>query len=101
MTMVVWPDARVPKVPFRISDAHPRLTAAIEAGLLGASWQRCRVHAMRNALGLGPKGAQHMVAAAIRSIFEQPDDVGEHGLHKPRRLGCPPASRLLQPAQLP
>lgn len=57
-----------------ISDAHPGLTAAIEAGLLGASWQRCRVHAMRNALSLVPKGAQSMVAAAIRSIFEQPDE---------------------------
>jgi putative transposase len=57
-----------------ISDAHVGLTAAIEASLLGASWQRCRVHAMRNALGLVPKGAQSMVAAAIRSIFEQPDE---------------------------
>lgn len=57
-----------------ISDAHAGLTTAITASLLGASWQRCRVHAMRNALGLVSKGAQSMVAAAIRSIFEQPDE---------------------------
>ena len=57
-----------------ISDAHAGLVAAISACLLGASWQRCRVHAMRNALSLVPKGAQSMVAAAVRSIFEQPDE---------------------------
>lgn len=32
-----------------ISDAHEGLKAAI-ARVLGATWQRCRVHAMRNAL---------------------------------------------------
>jgi len=39
-----------------------------------AAWQRCRVHATRNALGLVAKAAQGMVASAIRSIFEQPDE---------------------------
>jgi transposase-like protein len=57
-----------------ISDAHPRLTAAIEATLLGAAWQRCRVHFTRNALALVAKGAQGLVASAVRSIFEQPDE---------------------------
>src|SRR5215210_871438 len=32
----------------------------------GASWQRCRVHFMRNALSLVPKAAQQMVGATIR-----------------------------------
>ena len=32
------------------------------------------MHATRNALGLVMKGAQGMVASAIRSIFEQPDE---------------------------
>ncbi len=34
----------------------------------------CRVHATRNALDLVPRGSQDMVAAAIRSVFEQPDE---------------------------
>ena len=34
------------------SDAHRGLKGAIEAVLVGASWQRCRVHFMRNALSL-------------------------------------------------
>lgn len=56
-----------------ISDAHEGLRQAIAAVLGGASWQRCRVHFMRNALSYVPKGAQPAVAAAIRSIFAQPD----------------------------
>lgn len=57
-----------------ISDAHPGLVAAVEATLLGAAWQRCRVHFTRNALAVVPKGAQSLVASAIGSIFTQPDE---------------------------
>jgi putative transposase len=56
-----------------ISDAHAGLKAAIEAVLLGASWQRCRVHFLRNVLAQVPKGHAEMVAAAIRTVFAQPD----------------------------
>jgi putative transposase len=56
-----------------ISDAHAGLKAAIGVVLQGASWQRCRVHFMRDALGLVPKSAQQMVAATIRTVFAQPD----------------------------
>jgi putative transposase len=55
------------------SDAHRGLKGAIEAVLQGASWQRCRVHFMRNALSLVPKAAQQMVGATIRTVFAQPD----------------------------
>lgn len=55
------------------SDAHGGLKAAIGSVLQGASWQRCRVHFMRDALGLVPKSAQQMVAATIRTVFAQPD----------------------------
>ncbi len=55
-----------------ISDAHTGLKAAIGAVLIGASWQR-RVHFMRNVLARVPKGNAEMVAAAIRTIFAQPD----------------------------
>ena len=56
-----------------ISDAHAGLKAAIAAVLLGAAWQRCRVHFLRNVLAQVPKGHAEMVAAAIRTIFAQPD----------------------------
>lgn len=56
-----------------ISDAHEGLVGAIEAVLIGASWQRCRVHFMRNVIAQVAKGAQAMVAATVRTIFEQPD----------------------------
>jgi putative transposase len=56
-----------------ISDAHTGLKAAIEAVLIGSAWQRCRVHFMRNVLARVPKGNAEMVAAAIRTVFAQPD----------------------------
>jgi len=56
-----------------ISDAHQGLKSAIAAVLQGASWQRCRVHFVRNALALVPKTAAQMVAATIRTVFVQPD----------------------------
>ncbi len=55
------------------SDAHRGLKGAVETVLQGASWQRCRVHFMRNALSLVPKAAQQMVGATIRTVFAQPD----------------------------
>ncbi len=56
-----------------ISDAHEGLRASIERVMLGAAWQRCRVHFMRNVLAKVPRGSAEMVAAAIRTIFAQPD----------------------------
>ena len=55
-----------------ISDAHQGLKAAV-AKVLGATWQRCRVHFMRNALAHVRKGQREMVAAAIRTAFVQED----------------------------
>jgi len=55
------------------SDAHEGLKAAIREVLAGSSWQRCRVHFMRNVLANIPKGSKAVVAAAIRTIFAQPD----------------------------
>jgi putative transposase len=62
-----------------ISDAHAGLKAAIAAVLLGASWQRCRVHFLRNVLAQVPKGHAEMVAAAVRTIFAQPSPVHVRG----------------------
>jgi transposase-like protein len=58
-----------------ISDAHDGLKHAI-ARVLGAAWQRCRVHWMRNALAHVPKGQQTVVAAALRQAFLQADQEG-------------------------
>jgi putative transposase len=57
-----------------ISDAHRGLVLAIRETLLGAGWQRCRVHCTRNAQELVPRAAAGMVTSAIRSIFEQLDE---------------------------
>jgi transposase-like protein len=54
-----------------ISDAHEGLKAAIRR-VFGATWQRCRVHWMRNALSYVAKTQQSM-AAALRQAFIQPD----------------------------
>jgi putative transposase len=55
-----------------ISDAHEGLKAAIRR-VFAASWQRCRVHWMRNALAYVTKAQQTVVAAALRQAFIQPD----------------------------
>lgn len=61
-----------------ISDAHQGLRSALAAVLAGASWQRCRVHFVRNALALVPKSAAEMVAAAIRTVFAEPEPASAH-----------------------
>jgi putative transposase len=55
-----------------VSDHHRGLMNAIDATMIGAIWQRCRVHFMRNVLAKVTKGSTEMVAAAIRTIFVQP-----------------------------
>lgn len=59
-----------------VSDAHEGLKHAIARVLTGTTWQRCRVHWMRNALAHVSKGQHTMVAAALRQAFLQPDQAG-------------------------
>jgi len=56
-----------------ISDAHEGLKKAIQAVFGGSSWQRCRVHFMRNVLSQVSKAQQPMVSAAVRQIYFAPD----------------------------
>lgn len=56
-----------------ISDHHRGLMNAIDKVMIGSAWRRCRVHFMRNILANVPKGQTRMVAAAIRTIFSQPN----------------------------
>jgi putative transposase len=53
-----------------ISDAHEGLKAA-GSKVLSATWQRCRVHFLRNALAHAGKGQRQMVLAAINTAFTQ------------------------------
>ena len=55
-----------------VSDHHSGLKAAIAKCFVGAAWQRCRVHFMRNVLAKVNRANGDMVAAAIRTIFAQP-----------------------------
>lgn len=61
-----------------ISDAHEGLKESVATVLNGAAWQRCRVHFMRNVLAHIPKGDKSMVAAALRTIFAQPNQEAAH-----------------------
>jgi transposase-like protein len=55
-------------VQLAISDAHPGLKAAL-GQVLGAAWQRCTVHLLRDCLG-HPRRDQHgLLGALIRPIF--------------------------------
>jgi putative transposase len=53
-----------------ISDAHEGLKAAA-AKVLSCTWQRCKVHFLRNALAHAGKGQRQMVLALINTIFAQ------------------------------
>jgi putative transposase len=53
-----------------ISDSHEGIKAAVSK-VLKATWQRCRVHFMRNALAYAPKTQRRMVSAAIATVFAQ------------------------------
>ncbi len=60
-----------------ISDAHEGLKKAINKCFQGASWQRCKVHFVRNLLAKVKRSEADVVAAAFRSIFvgTDPDEV--------------------------
>src|SRR6201998_43613 len=55
-----------------VSDAHEGLKAAITK-VLGATWQRCRVHFMRNAMAYAGKTQRRIVSAWIGTAFAQDD----------------------------
>jgi transposase-like protein len=59
-------------VQLAISDAHPGLKAAI-ARVLGAPWQRCTVHFLRDLRGHCRKDQHDALGALIRQLFTAPD----------------------------
>ncbi|RME56641.1 IS256 family transposase [Candidatus Parcubacteria bacterium] len=56
-----------------VSDAHEGLRRALGKVFPRATWQRCRVHFMRNLLAHVPQKDKKQVAAWVRTIFAQPD----------------------------
>ena len=55
-----------------VSDAHEGIKAAV-AKVLSATWQRCRVHFMRNALAHAGRSGRRVVSAFIATAFAQDD----------------------------
>ena len=55
-----------------ISDAHEGIKGAVSK-VLNATWQRCRVHFMRNALAHAGKSGRRVVSAFIGTAFAQDD----------------------------
>ena len=53
-----------------ISDAHEGIKAAVSK-LMNATWQRCRVHTMRNALAHAGKSSRRVVSAFMATAFAQ------------------------------
>jgi transposase-like protein len=53
-----------------VSDAHEGIKAAI-GKVLNATWQRCRVHFMRNVLAHAGKSGRRVVSAFIATAFAQ------------------------------
>jgi len=93
----------VKTVQLVISDAHEGLKSAISQVFSGASWQRCRVHFMRNLLAKSPHRDKAAVADAVRLIFDQPSlPSAQTQLHQlVEKLGqvYPDAARLLCEAE--
>jgi len=55
-----------------VSDAHEGIKAAV-AKVLATTWQRCRVHFMRNALAHAGKSGRRVVSAFVATAFAQND----------------------------
>src|SRR5499433_475296 len=58
-----------------ISDAHEGIKAAV-AKVFNATWQRCRVHFMRNVLAYAGRQGRRVVSAFIATAFAQNDAEG-------------------------
>ena len=86
-----------------VSDAHEGLKKAVGQVFAGASWQRCRVHFMRNLLAHVPKRDKRAVADAVRLVFDQPDRITAgiqlQKLAQNLRSYYPEASKLLEEAE--
>ena len=56
-----------------VSDAHKGLVKAVQTSFIGCSWQRCKVHFMRNILAHLPAKGKAAFADRLKQIWLQPD----------------------------
>ena len=85
-----------------ISDAHEGLKAAVRK-VISASWQRCRVHFMRNVLVHAPAGQRRVASALVATIFAQTTERAARGQWRtvadPLREHFPKIARLMDEAE--
>lgn len=62
------------KVWLIVSDAHKGLVKAVRESFIGCSWQRCKVHFMRNILAHVSYRDKQDFAARLKQIWLQPDE---------------------------
>ena len=65
-------------VEYVVSDDHPGLKAAISKLLPGASWQRCYVHFLRNALDHLPRKVQDDCLTELKWLYDRRDLAEAH-----------------------
>ncbi len=63
------------RIALCVSDAHAGIQAAVRKEWLGASWQRCKVHFMRNILAKVPHKEKGRFAAHLKQIWLAPDKI--------------------------
>ena len=56
-----------------VSDAHQGIQNAVKNELTGCSWQRCKVHFMRNILAYVSPKSKELFASRLKQIWVQPD----------------------------
>ncbi len=56
-----------------VSDAHSGLKKAVSESFSGSSWQRCKVHFMRNILSKIPNKSKELIGKKLKLIWEQPN----------------------------
>lgn len=81
-----------------ISDAHSGLVSAVKREFPGASWQRCKVHFMRNRLAHVPQRDRKAFSAELKEIWLAPDEaeakkrteefIKKYIEHYPRAIKC-------------
>ena len=54
-----------------VSDAHSGIQSALKSAFLGAAWQRCKVHFMRNVLSTVPYSQKAIIGKQLSLIFNQ------------------------------
>jgi transposase-like protein len=85
-----------------VSDAHAGLRAAI-GQVLGAQWQRCAVHFVRDMLGHVPRAGQPLVRGALKQIFAAPDRTAAgqtlRGVVEQLERAAPKVARLVEEAE--